>query len=88
MTTNGTDKMENPLQKMTAEGAARMEQMMEEMKKFEAQQHQRAMELIDESAKVMKASFDYGIKMTEEWRKMAVEANKQAVEMMTSTKWT
>lgn len=84
MSTNGTP--ENPVTKMANENAARVEQWFGEYKRFEADQQKRTLEMIDESARVMKASVEYGMKMSEEWRKMALQAQKQTAELFTS-KW-
>lgn len=85
MSTNGTTN-ENPVSKMATEGTARVEQWFDEYKRFEADQHKRTLEMIDEGARVMKASVEYGLKMNEEMRKMALQAQKQASEMF-AVKW-
>ena len=88
MTTNGTTKTdETPIQKIASEGTARVEQMFGEFEKFEAQQQQRAVDMIDEGARLMKASVEYSMKLGEEWRKLALQANKQAMEMFSGAKW-
>ncbi|MEL6188136.1 MAG: hypothetical protein AAFU79_26220 [Myxococcota bacterium] len=76
----------NPMEKLATESTHRMEQMIEDYKKFESQQQQKAMEMIDEGAKMMKASVEYGMKMSEEWRRLALQANRQATELFT-TRW-
>lgn len=85
--TNGTSRnQDNPMDKVASESAARMEQMFDELQKFQEAQHQRAVEMIDEGARMMKASVEYGMKLSDEWRKIALQANRQASEMFT-TKW-
>lgn len=79
-------KFENPFDKLAAEGTSKMEHFMEEYKRLEEQQQQRAVELIDEGAKMVKASVDYGIKLTDEMRRMTIETNRQVLEMF-STRW-
>lgn len=85
-TSDATQTKENPLGKMARDGSSRMEQMVGEVRKFEEQQHQRAVEMIDESARMVKTSVEHSIKLAEDMRKMALEANRQAMEFFT-TKW-
>lgn len=84
MTSTSTES--NPVERMASESGARVEQWLEEYKKLEEEQHRRAAEMIDEGARMAKASLEYGTKLGDEWRKLALQANKQMIEMF-STKW-
>lgn len=77
---------ENPAAKIASQGHAKVEQWFDELQKFEVDHQKRALEFIDEGARMMKSGLEYSIKMSEEWRKMTLQAQKQAVELWTA-KW-
>lgn len=59
----------------------RMGTIFEEWKKLEAQGVERAHAAIDEAAKLVKTSFGYATQLTEEWRKLALAAGRQAMDL-------
>ena len=63
---------------LTAEQMARIEQMTAQVEELQAKSLERAYEAIDESAKLMKESLAYAAKLSDEWRKITVEAGKRA----------
>jgi hypothetical protein len=56
----------------------RMLDLSEQMTKLQGQGVERAHTVIDESAKLMKASLDASVQLSNEWRKLGVEMTKKA----------
>jgi hypothetical protein len=56
----------------------RMLDLGEQMAKLQGQGVERAHTVIDESAKLMKASLDASVQLSNEWRKLGVEMTKKA----------
>lgn len=75
-----------PIEKLANQGRERLEQMFQDYKTFEAQQQEKAVEMIDEGVKMMKANMEYGLKISEEWRRLALKTNRQVAELFT-TRW-
>jgi hypothetical protein len=76
----------NPVEKTANESSQRMEALFADYQKFEAQQREKASEMIDEYSKMLKTGIEYGVKVGEEWRRMALQANRQAAESF-SGRW-
>ena len=76
-----------PFDDIGAETSARMETLFAEFKAFETEQHKRAVEMVDEGARFVKASMEYGVKLSDEWRKMAVETHRRALQVFSSPRW-
>lgn len=70
--------------KMSAEQLERMEQMTAQFEEMQQKTLARAYEAIDESARLMKESIAYTVKLSEEWRKITVDATKKAAEASTA----
>lgn len=64
--------------KMSAEQLERMEQMTAQFEEMQQKTLTRAYEAIDESARLMKESIASAVKLSEEWRKITVDATKKA----------
>lgn len=62
---------------------ARMTGMYEMLASFEGKGVEQARQAIDEGARLMRESLDYATRMSAEWRKMSLEATRNAVEAMT-----
>ncbi len=72
--------------KASAAELARMEQMQKQFEDMQKQAITRTFEAIDESARLMKESLSYAMKLSDEWRKITVEnAKKAAVAAKTAT---
>jgi hypothetical protein len=56
----------------------RMLELSEQMAKLQGQGVERAHSMIDESAKLMKASLDASQQLGNEWRKLGIEMTKKA----------
>lgn len=56
----------------------RMLELSEQMAKLHGQGLERAHGMIDESAKLMKASLDASQQLSNEWRKLGIEMTKKA----------
>lgn len=65
--------------KATQEQLARMGEMQKHFETLNEQQTERTREAIDETARLMKASFDYATKLGGEWRKISLDLANQAV---------
>ena len=66
--------------KLSAEQIARFEQMTAQVEDLQQKAFVRACEAIDESARLMKESMTYSLKLQDEWRKITLEAGKKAGE--------
>lgn len=64
--------------KASAAELARMEQMQKQFEDLQKQAITRTFEAIDESARLMKESLSYAVKLSEEWRKITIENTKKA----------
>lgn len=82
-----TDTKTSQTQKETAASSMAKEQMerfeswIKELEKLDEKRSAKMKEAIDESAKLMKASFDYMDQLGAEWRKIAIENTKKTTEM-------
>lgn len=71
----------NPFRGLIEEQLKRTEAFWKDVAEMEAKNAEQARAAIDESAKLMKETLDYGLKLSAEWRKMAMEATKRAADM-------
>lgn len=69
-----------PFQTFAHDQLERMTALFEEWKKLEAQGIERAKAAVDEAANLMKTSLGYAVQLSEQWRKLALEAGRQASE--------
>jgi predicted transcriptional regulator len=69
--------------KATQEQLARMDKMAEQVQSMQGQAVERTKEAIDETARLMKESVAYATALSNEWRKVSLEATKKATEMVT-----
>lgn len=69
--------------KATQEQLARMDKMAEQVQSMQGQAVERTKEAIDETARIMKESVAYATALSNEWRKVSLEATKKATEMVT-----
>jgi hypothetical protein len=58
---------------------ARVEQLSTELASIEQRAIERAVEAVDESAKLFKASLQYGLELSAAWRKQSIDATKQTL---------
>jgi hypothetical protein len=56
---------------------------LEQLASLESKSAEQAKVAIDESAKLMKQTLEYSLKMSAEWRKLALENSRRAGEWMT-----
>jgi len=68
-----------PFAGMFEDQLRRWEQMTKEYQALEAKNVEQARMMIDEGAKLMKATLDQSVKLTAEWRKLALETTRQSV---------
>ena len=68
------------------QGTKRMEALVEEWEKWESRGAEQAEKAVEESASLMKSTFDYSLSLHAEFRKQAVENTKKALEMMGGVK--
>lgn len=64
--------------KASAAEFARIEEMQKQFEDAQKKALVRAFEAIDESARLMKESLGYAVKLSDEWRKITVENTKKA----------
>ncbi len=69
--------------KMSAEQMARIEKMTSEYEGLQEKALARAIEAIDESSRLFKESLTYAARLSDEWRKVTIEAGKKAAEATT-----
>ena len=69
--------------KATQEQLARMDKMAEQVQSMQGQAVERTKEAIDETARLMKESVAYATALSNERRKVSLEATKKATEMVT-----
>ena len=69
--------------KMVAEQTGRIETMCEELDKLENQGIDQLRTAIDEATRMMKSSVEYQTQISNEWRKLALEATRRAAELLT-----
>lgn len=62
----------------------RFEKMLGEMEKLEKERHQRALHALDDMTNLVKSSMAYQQQLTDEWRKMGVEATRKVMAMGTT----
>jgi hypothetical protein len=60
-----------------------MDKMAEQVQSMQGQAVERTKEAIDETARLMKESVAYATALSNEWRKVSLEATKKATEMVT-----
>src|SRR5690349_878251 len=76
----GAAQAPDAFRKLLDEQIARLGEMSREMEKLQATTMDQARQAIDESARLFKESLNYGGLMMNEWRRMALEASRQAVD--------
>lgn len=69
--------------RMTQEGLHRMQAFFDELAKLEGSQYERTRTAADEVAKLVGDTFSYANQMTNEWRKLTLEATRRSTEMFT-----
>ena len=79
---NASHVQQDNIKKAIDEQSARMEAMQAEYAKLEAKSFEQAREAVDESAKIMKASFELAADLSAAWRQLAVEAMRKSTDMM------
>lgn len=67
---------------MVREQITRTERVMDELAEYEAVAVRRAREAVSDLAKLATDSLDYCAKLSAEWRKLAVETSRRAVEQV------
>jgi hypothetical protein len=72
-----------PFTSMFEDNMKRMDGMMKEMAALEQKNAEQLRTWVDESAKLMKESIDYSLKLSAEWRKLTLDAAKVAREQTT-----
>lgn len=87
MTDNGFPQVQQAMdawKKAMDEQMARMTNLFEEVGKLSEKSLQQTMTSVDEMAKLVKESLVYANNLGAEWRKMTVEATKQAADTVKS----
>ena len=69
--------------KMVSDHLTRLEGLSAQLESVETKSYERAAEAIEETSKLMKASFDYSQELASAWRKQALEVAKQAASAVT-----
>ena len=64
---------------MTAQ-TARFESMLTEMERIEKERHERSVKALDDVTNLMKSSLSYQQQLTDEWRKLGLEAARKGAE--------
>lgn len=77
---NGGAGYFNPFKGVIEEHLRRTESFWKDVAEAEAKGAEQAKMAIDESAKLMKETLDYGLKLSNEWRRMAMDATRRAAE--------
>jgi hypothetical protein len=67
------------------EQITKMETFFRELQKLEEKNVEAANRAIDESTRLWKESIAYGVKLSNEWRTLALKTTKQAAEMMSAS---
>lgn len=73
----------NPWQDMMTQHLDRMAALYEEVGRVENEGLDLAHKNIEESARLTRASFDYAMELSAQWRKISLEATRQTFQMMT-----
>jgi hypothetical protein len=60
----------------------RVESFYQELASMEAKNAEQARMAIDEGAKLMKETIEYGLKLSAEWRKVALDTTRRAAELV------
>lgn len=79
--TSQTQQIKDAWAKALEEGVARTTAAWDEASKLEAKAVERATETIEGLAKAQKDSLEYMVKLSSEWRKLALEATKRTAEL-------
>ncbi len=69
--------------KMAGEPMKQFEEVIANINTMQEQSVERASDAIDGSAKLVKDSLRYSQELTQQWRKLSLDASKRAAEMMT-----
>jgi len=82
MTTDGVTQMQQNLMrtwtKQMQDHMTRMHGLVEDVMRLERESISRFDQAVDEMAKITKESVRYSLQLQSEWRKLAVEASRQA----------
>jgi hypothetical protein len=70
--------------KMMDDGMGRLKDTWAEMDRMQRQNMEQAHTAIDEFARMMKDSVSYSTKLTDEWRKVAMETTERASNMFSA----
>lgn len=73
-------QLHNVFAQFAAEQASHAESMVSELTKIETQGAEQARLLVDEWAKISHATLAYGLELSNQWRKLALDAGKRSVE--------
>lgn len=69
-----------PFQSFSREQLDRVGALFQEWQKLEAQGVERAKTAVDEAANLFKTSLGYAVQLSEQWRKLALEAGRNAID--------
>ena len=82
-TTSHTQQGQDAWKKMLEDHIGRVEQLQAEIARVEAQSAERTREAIDEMARMSKETLSYVGQLTAEWRRLTLEATRNAFGFMT-----
>ncbi|MBI5545787.1 MAG: hypothetical protein HY901_18005 [Deltaproteobacteria bacterium] len=80
---NATAQVTETWAKMMTEQSQRITAIVDEMAKLESRGMEQFRVAIEESTRLTKSALEYQAQLAGEWRKMAVEAARRSVEMIT-----
>lgn len=72
--------------KIVEDQVARVQQLQDDLARFEQKGIEQMRTAVDESAKIAKESINYLSQLTAEWRKLSIDATRRAAELMTATR--
>ena len=83
MNPSQTQQIQDMFSKAATEHVGRVEAACAEAGRLESKGAEQARVLIDECARLARESMSYSMQLSDEWRKLAVEATRRTFEMMT-----
>ena len=60
----------------------RFEKMVGEMERLEKERHERALSAFDDVTQLLKSGIEYQAQLTEQWRKLSLEAARKSAQML------
>jgi hypothetical protein len=75
----------NAFRKLAEEQTGRMAALQDEIGRFETEGRTRAEGGVEEYGRLLKESLKYGVQVSGEWRKLALEATRRVAEIITPT---